>query len=161
MIITKNAEWIYLTLAEAFEKETGKKWESYSRIHLKHSVSELEEIEKSIYGKIWLEVSHIEFEVETHNMEGNMFHLAAYPRTFQAFRDWFKAGSRLDSNKLFLKFFFESGYLISSDPLDETAYYQLNYQGQLIGDGNCDRNRSIDEQDEIFLKAFADHYEKS
>ncbi|HEX8248988.1 MAG TPA: hypothetical protein VF599_12495 [Pyrinomonadaceae bacterium] len=64
MIITKDAEWIYKTLAEAFTKETGKEWQSYSRIQLKHSIPELNETEKTQYGKAWLEISYIEFEIE-------------------------------------------------------------------------------------------------
>jgi len=64
MKIRKDSEWIYRTLADAFEKETGKKWESYGHIYLKHVIPELEGIDsKTKFGKLRLEVSHIEFEI--------------------------------------------------------------------------------------------------
>jgi len=90
-----------------------------------------------------------------------MFQLAAYPKTYEQYRGWSNLPSSFDSNEKFLKFFSDAGYSIPSDPRDETAYYQLTYQGQMLADGHFDRNKSLDETDQMILAVFANHYEKS
>lgn len=62
-LIRKDAQWIYDTLARAFVAETGKEWQSYSRIKLRGITPEVEG-EKLEIAKHMLEIDCIEFEVE-------------------------------------------------------------------------------------------------
>lgn len=88
-----------------------------------------------------------------------MFRLTAYPKTYEQYRLWRILPSGEDSNVTYLRFFKSGGYSIPSDPRDESGYYELKYQGQVLAKGHFDPNRSIDETDEMILEVFAKHYE--
>lgn len=64
--IRRDAEWIYKTLGEAFNRESPWPWSSYSRIHLRSITPEAKRCNDDVnIAALLLEIDFIEFEVET------------------------------------------------------------------------------------------------